>query len=231
MNNLIVASVPVRQDDIGLYCLNDLHRAAGGADKDRPGDWLKTAKAQEFCKAVAKEGNPPIVQKQGLGTFVCKEIVYAYAMWISADFHLKVIRAYDALVTTRQFGVPQTLAQALRLAADQSEEIERQAAKIALDAPKVEFAEAIRGSDDGVDMGTMAKLLGYGRNTFMQMLRDDRVLMANNLPYQHFIDRGYFRTTEKPITRTDGKTDIKHSTLVIGAGQVYLQRKYAPAVA
>ena len=97
--SIAVADVPVRQDADGRYCLNDLHKAAGGENKHRPSLWLENKQTIELVTEVEKAGIPAIQSKQQVGTFVVRELVYAYAMWISASFHLKVIRTFDAVMT------------------------------------------------------------------------------------------------------------------------------------
>lgn len=95
--NLVIANVPVKQDEAGRYLLNDLHRAAGGEKRHRPNYFLENQQTKELIAEIEIAGNPVIETKQKIGTFVCKELVYSYAMWISPSFHLKVIRAYDQL--------------------------------------------------------------------------------------------------------------------------------------
>lgn len=102
MNLVTVSNVLIRQDQEGRYCLNDLHRAAGGEPKHKPSEWLRLQQAQEIIEELSKAGIPALVSNHGgknPGTYVCKELVYSYAMWISAPFQVKVIRAYDAMVT------------------------------------------------------------------------------------------------------------------------------------
>lgn len=94
----------IHTDPEGRFSLNDLHKAAGGNPNHRPGEFLRNQQAQELVAELTDAGNPasPIESIKGgtkQGTYVCKELVYAYAMWISAKFHLQVIRAFDALVT------------------------------------------------------------------------------------------------------------------------------------
>ncbi len=95
--NLVIANIQVRQDEVGRYLLNDLHRAAGGTNRHRPKYWLENQQTKELINELAIGGITPIEAKQRVGTFVCKEMVYCYAMWISPAFHLKVIRAYDQM--------------------------------------------------------------------------------------------------------------------------------------
>ena len=88
----------IRQDSEGRFCPNDLHHAAGGEPRHTPCRFTITDTFQELVEELSRnQDKSPVTAKRGVGTFVCKELVYAYAMWISPQLHLKVIRAYDRL--------------------------------------------------------------------------------------------------------------------------------------
>ena len=88
-----VANVAIRQFD-NLYSLNDLHKAAGGEKRHQPANWLRSQQAIDLIGYLKSEELESIQKKQGLGTFVSKELVVHYGMWISPAFSLKVIRAF-----------------------------------------------------------------------------------------------------------------------------------------
>lgn len=105
MNQLItIDDIKIHQDNEGRYSLNDFHRVAGGNPKDQPANWMRSQQYHDLVDEISNSSNLmslPVATKEGRngGTYACKEIIYAYAMWVSAKFHLKVIRTFDAVVT------------------------------------------------------------------------------------------------------------------------------------
>jgi len=100
MNTLTVLTSEIRLHD-GLYSLNDLHQASGGVRKHQPSNFMRLDTAQELMAEIRSSDLSIIPAKtitgrgKAQGTYVCRELVYAYAMWISPKFHLAVIRAFD----------------------------------------------------------------------------------------------------------------------------------------
>ena len=94
MPNLIsIGSSEIRQVD-GLYSLNDLHKASEGVNKHRPNYFLENKQTKDLISEIQIAGIPAITKKPKIGTYVCKELVIAYAAWISPAFHLNVIRVF-----------------------------------------------------------------------------------------------------------------------------------------
>ncbi|EKO3401450.1 KilA-N domain-containing protein [Vibrio fluvialis] len=119
MPNLTIVSKEIRILN-GLYSLNDLHKASGCAKKHQPHQFLRNDQTRDLISEIDRSANSRIAYEayrggKHQGTWVCKELVYAYAMWISARFHLQVIRAFDAITSQPQIapsGVTLTAKQA-----------------------------------------------------------------------------------------------------------------------
>lgn len=97
MTSLTIAGNGIRTDEEGRFCLNDLHRASGGESRHRPSYWLDLEQTKALAAEIELAGKPAIWKKSKVGTFVAREMVYAFAMWISPAFNLQVIRSFDAL--------------------------------------------------------------------------------------------------------------------------------------
>ena len=132
--------------------------------------------------------------------------------------------------------IPQTFAQALRLAAEQAETIEAQQKQLEAQAPKVAFATAIINSPTSCGIDELAKLLkqngvDMGEIRLFQWLRDNDYLCsvgtARNQPTQKALDMGLFEL--KPQTWTNPKTDevmTTTRTMVTGKGKEYFINKF-----
>lgn len=97
-----------------------------------------------------------------------------------------------------------------------------------LQKPKVEFADHVTDSENAIDMGTFAKYIqkagiDMGRNTLFRWLRGQGILMENNVPYQRYLDLGWFRVVEM-VYSTPNNEYTTPKTLVTGKGQVSLVR-------
>lgn len=102
------------------------------------------------------------------------------AMSYSYELQAKVFDRMTALeqvmVQPAAIQVPQTLAQALRLAADQAEQIEAQKAAIALAAPKVEFVDLYVKSAGFFGFREVCKVLAVNEAEFRQFLLEREVM-------------------------------------------------------
>ena len=98
--------------------------------------------------------------------------------------------------------------------------------RIRKDEPKVKFADHVGDSTNLIDVNKMAKLcadhgIRIGRNRLFAWLRSRGILMGGNIPYQEYIENGYFRVKES-VYETNGQTRTYQQTFVTGKGQQYI---------
>jgi len=122
---------------------------------------------------------------------------------------------------------PRAIITVLQAYAEKQERVEVLEAENGIMRPKAEFYDTVTGSRTAIPFDQAAKVLGYrgmGRNNLFAFLRDCEVLQGNNMPYQAFVDRGYFRVVESKYTKPNGDTGINIKTLIYQKGLDYVRK-------
>ena len=107
-----------------------------------------------------------------------------------------------------------------------------------IQAPKVLFADAVAGSHDSINVGTMAKLLkknGYeiGEQRFYEWLRTNGYCIREkgrsyNRPTQRSMELKIMEIKESTRISASGTSHLDQVTLVTGKGQIYFLNKLIP---
>ncbi len=147
-------------------------------------------------------------------------------------FKMQYIEAFNKMedqIKTGGFKIPSTMAEALRLAADQQEQLE-------LMKPKAIFADSVATSHTTVLVGDLAKIIkGNGVDTgarrLFQWMRDNGYLIKRkgtdyNSPTQKSMEMGLFKIKESSHVNGDGVTVVTKTPKVTGKGQQYFINKF-----
>lgn len=126
-------------------------------------------------------------------------------------------------------GNPEFAIQVFTKLKEEKEKREEAELKIRQQEPLVAFANKVSSSTNLIDMNNMAKLLcdnniKIGRNKLFEFLRSIKVLMSSNIPYQQYINAGYFKVVEYSYSQ-NGESYTQQITRVTGKGQLFIAKK------
>ncbi|WP_198945956.1 phage antirepressor KilAC domain-containing protein [Acetobacter sp. DsW_059] len=233
MSSLLILGNSIRQDDEGRYCLNDCHKASGTKASKRPGNWLSAGPTQELISEIetATQVAVKTIEGRNGGTFACKELVYAYAMWISPAFHLQVIRAFDVLVTGKvhaapavdQLNDPAFLRGTLLTYTEKVLALEAEKAEA---APKVEGFERLANSKGRTNLREVGKELKIGSTRGIELLREVKWIYRDGRgiwkAYSGAIDRGYVEMKYTTFKNSSGEETSTQQVFVTPRGMARL---------
>lgn len=204
-------------------------------DSDEKAD---VALTDTSSNGVTQTRNYTIISEPGLYSLVLgsrKPEARKFKRWVTHDV-IPSIRSHGGYLTpelTEQvLSDPDTI---IRLATDLKKERSARIQaeqRIAMDAPKVLFADAVSSSQDDIPISELAKFLRQngvdtGRNRLFDTLRADGYIQKfSTEPTQKAMELGLFRIVERTHLDPDGSSRLCRTTKVTGKGQLYFVQRY-----
>lgn len=180
---------------------------------------------------LGRQGEATIINETGLYSVILrsdKPEAKEFKRWVTHEV-LPSIRKHGMYAIDDLINDPDLAIKALTALKEERarrKELEAQAEE---NQPKVLFADTVIKSSDNILVREMAKLLcdndiKIGEKRLYKLLRENHVLMRNNIPYQYVIDQGYFFVKESTV-RTVRSPKLVRTTLVTPKGQVWIISK------
>jgi phage antirepressor YoqD-like protein/predicted transcriptional regulator len=149
---------------------------------------------------------------------------YVIVAQLSPQFTARLVDRWQEL--ENQAGLPQTLPEALRLAADMAEQNAKLSQRVRLDAPKVAFVNHYVEAGGAKSLRETAKILNMPEKAMIDVLLRDKMLFrqsGNLLPHA-------LRQREGLFTVKTGTSDFGHAftqTRVTPKGVQWIAQRYA----
>jgi prophage antirepressor-like protein len=175
---------------------------------------------------LSRNPNTTLVNESGLYQLILgsrKPEARAFKRWITHDV-IPSIRQNGMYATDTLLDDPDFLIKTVTRLRDERNARLAAEAQLTVQAPKVAAYDTFIAADGTQSMAEASKALGIGRNTLYKRLREEKMLTQENLPYQRYLDGGYFEVVEA-MRRVLGKMTAIPVMRVTPKGIAYLQRK------
>lgn len=217
----------VEIDGKPYFVANDVARALG---------YIETAKAiRTHCKGVSEMDIPSnggiqrmkIIPEGDIYRLIVRSKLPSadrFEKWVF-DTVLPSIRKNGGYIAGQENLTPeQIVANALIVAQNIISQKDKQIEQM---KPKAEFFDAVADSKTAISMNEVSKVLGikgYGRNNLFEFLRNIGILDRWNVPYQRYVECGWFRVIEQKYSK-NGEQCVSTKTLVYQKGVDAIRKK------
>ena len=212
----------ITKDNEPMFCLADVCRALAIVNITNVKNRLKQdgVRTAEVIDGLGRKQTATFINESNLYKVVFqsrKPSAERFTDWV-ADEVIPSIRKNGGYIANQEQMTPeQIVANALIVAKNIISQKDRQIEEM---KPKAEFFDTVADSKTAISMNEVAKVLnikGYGRNNLFEFLRENKVLDRWNVPYQRYVDNGWFRVIEQHYQK-NGEPIVTTKTLVYQKG-------------
>lgn len=218
MNELITVNF-----DTQTVSARELHKTVGSTE--RFANWFERQLQFGFAENEDYTTVKVLTEVQNNGGVQQRELT-DHNLTVDMAKHICMVQRSEKAKEVRQYLIDlekawdtpeQIMARALRVA---EQTIASLNTKVLEMKPKADFFDAVADSKTAISMNDVAKVLaikGMGRNNLFEFLRDEGILDKFNVPYQRYVDCGWFRVIEQKYMK-DGEPQVSTKTLVYQKG-------------